>query len=118
MAYFGVDLQNAKNMQKTTDILAKWVLVNLRTILLMQKRRKQKKERKKKTQNAREIARKRGIQNCHFSIGHFQKYHNTLCFSSKVLHKHCFYFLFKSQEKMETVFFKILEGRQRVLWYF
>ena len=25
--------------------------------------------------------------------GHFQKYHNTLCLSSKILHKHCFYFL-------------------------
>ena len=48
MGYFGVDLQNAKNIQKTTDILAKWVLVNLRTILLMQKRRKQKKEKEKK----------------------------------------------------------------------
>ena len=27
------------------------------------------------------------------SIGHFQKYHNTLCFPSKILHKHCFHFL-------------------------
>ena len=26
-------------------------------------------------------------------IGHFQQYHNTLCLSSKILHKHCFYFL-------------------------
>mgnify|MGYP006896107376 CR=1 FL=1 len=25
-------------------------------------------------------------------IGLFQKYHNTLCLSSKILHKHCFYF--------------------------
>ena len=22
-------------------------------------------------------------------IGHFQKYHNTLCLSSKIYHKHC-----------------------------
>ena len=26
------------------------------------------------------------------SIGHFQKYHNTLCLPSKILHKHCFHF--------------------------
>ena len=26
-------------------------------------------------------------------IGLFQKYHNTLCFPSKILHKHCFQFL-------------------------
>ena len=26
-------------------------------------------------------------------IGHFGKYHNTLCFSPKILHKHCFQFL-------------------------
>ena len=26
-------------------------------------------------------------------IGLFQKYHNTLCCPSKVLHKHCFHFL-------------------------
>ena len=41
-------------------------------------------------------------------IGHFQKYHNTLCLSSKILHiKHCSYFLFsldcKSQEKIKTM---------------
>ena len=32
---------------------------------------------------------------CHLyvSIGHFQKYHNTLCLSSKILLKHCLYFL-------------------------
>ena len=28
-------------------------------------------------------------------IGHFQKYHNTLCWYSKILHKHCFYFLLR-----------------------
>ena len=27
-------------------------------------------------------------------IGHFQKYHNTLCLSFKILHKHCFLFFF------------------------
>ena len=26
-------------------------------------------------------------------MGHFQKYHNTLCFPSKILHKDCFHFL-------------------------
>ena len=26
-------------------------------------------------------------------IGHFGKYHNTLCLSPKILHKHCFQFL-------------------------
>ena len=26
-------------------------------------------------------------------IGHFQKYHNTLCLSSKILHKGCYDFL-------------------------
>ena len=25
-------------------------------------------------------------------MGHFKKYHNTLCLSSEILHKHCFYF--------------------------
>ena len=27
------------------------------------------------------------------SIGHFGKYHNTLCLSPQILHKHCFCFL-------------------------
>ena len=27
------------------------------------------------------------------SIGHFRKYHNTLCLSPQILHKHCFQFL-------------------------
>ena len=27
------------------------------------------------------------------TIGHFQKYNNILCLSSKILHKNCFYFL-------------------------
>ena len=27
------------------------------------------------------------------SIGHFEKYHNTLCFSPQILHNHCFQFL-------------------------
>ena len=26
-------------------------------------------------------------------IGHFEKYHNTLCLSPQILHKHCFQFL-------------------------
>ena len=26
-------------------------------------------------------------------IGQFQKYHNTLCLSSQILHRHCFHFL-------------------------
>ena len=28
-----------------------------------------------------------------WSIGHFGKYHNTLCLSPQILHKHCFCFL-------------------------
>ena len=28
-----------------------------------------------------------------FNIGHFGKYHNTLCLSPQSLHKHCFCFL-------------------------
>ena len=28
----------------------------------------------------------------YYEIGHFQKYHNTLCLPSKILHKHCFHF--------------------------
>ena len=32
-------------------------------------------------------------------MGHFQKYsHNTVCLSSKILHKHCFYFLLGPKE--------------------
>ena len=27
------------------------------------------------------------------TIGHFEKYHNTLCLSPQILHKHCFQFL-------------------------
>ena len=27
------------------------------------------------------------------TIGHFGKYHNTLCLSPQILHKHCFQFL-------------------------
>ena len=27
-------------------------------------------------------------------IGHFGKYHNTLCLSPQILHKHCFQFVF------------------------
>ena len=28
-----------------------------------------------------------------YAIDHFEKYHNTLCFSPQILHKHCFQFL-------------------------
>ena len=27
------------------------------------------------------------------TIAHFEKYHNTLCLSPQILHKHCFQFL-------------------------
>ena len=30
-----------------------------------------------------------------WSIGHFGKYHNTLCLSPQILHKHCFQFLLR-----------------------
>ena len=29
----------------------------------------------------------------HLKIGHFEKYHNTLCLSPQILHKYCFQFL-------------------------
>ena len=39
-------------------------------------------------------------------IGHFGRYHNTLCLSPQILHKHCFCFLLGplSQEKLEAKF--------------
>ena len=30
---------------------------------------------------------------CKKNIGHFEKYHNTLCLSPQILHKHCLQFL-------------------------
>ena len=50
------------------------------------------------------------------SIGHFQKYHNTLCLSSKILHKYCFILSWdhsKSQEKMETMFMENFGGTNK-----
>ena len=31
------------------------------------------------------------------SIGHFRKYHNTLCLFLQILHEHCFQFLLKKK---------------------
>ena len=45
---FGADLQNAKNIQKPTEILAMWKLMNSRTISLMKKKGQ---KRKKKNDN-------------------------------------------------------------------
>ena len=33
------------------------------------------------------------VEDNSFAIGHFEKYHNTLCLSPQILHKHCFQFL-------------------------
>ena len=51
-------------------------------------------------------------------IGHSQKYHNTICLSSKILHiKHCSYFLLrldcKSQEKIKTMLMGNFRGQTK-----
>ncbi len=51
----------------------------------------------------------------YYAIGHFQKYHNSLCYPSKILHKHCFAV---AREIENNAYAKFLEGQQRVLWYF
>ena len=33
------------------------------------------------------------MQDCVTRIGHFGKYHNILCLSAQILHKHCFQFV-------------------------
>ena len=59
---------------------------------------------------------------CHlFTIGHFRKYHNTLCLFPQILHKHCFCFLFgslNSQEKLETMLMQNLGGQTKSIMAF
>ena len=49
------------------------------------------------------------------------RYHNTLCWSSKILHKHQFQFLlgpFEHQRETEdNAYAKFWSDQQRVLWY-
>ena len=49
------------------------------------------------------------------------RYHNTLCWSSKILHKHQFRFLlgpFEHQRETEdNAYAKFWSDQQRVLWY-
>ena len=58
----------------------------------------------------------------HSSIGHFGKYHNTLCLSPQILHEYCFQFLLEltvvPKENKNNTYAKIWEDKQRVLWYF
>ena len=55
-------------------------------------------------------------------IGHFGKYHNTLCLSPQILLKHCFCFLLGSlkvsRETGSNALCKIWGDKQRVLRYF
>ena len=58
-------------------------------------------------------------------IGHFQKYHNTLFFLSKILHKHCFHFLLglnivlvPRENKSNTYAKKFLEGQTKSIMVF
>jgi len=55
-------------------------------------------------------------------IGHFGKYHNTLCLSPQILLKHCFQFLLGlpmvPRENKNNAHAKFGGNKQRVLWYF
>ena len=62
---------------------------------------------------------------CYIIIGHFGKYHNTLCLSPQILHKHCFQFLLGltmvPRENKNNAYVKLGGGggrKQRILWYF
>ena len=50
------------------------------------------------------------------AIGHFQKYHNTLCLPFKILHKYCFQFLFSltmiSRENKNNAYAKLWRGNK------
>ena len=54
-------------------------------------------------------------------IGHFGKYHNILCLSPQILHKHCFQFLLYlqwSQEKTKTMLMQHLRGQTKSIMVF
>ena len=53
--------------------------------------------------------------------GHFRKYHNTLCLSPQILHKHCFCFSQvhgNSQEKMKTMLMQNLRRQTKSIMVF
>ena len=66
----------------------------LRFAIIFPEKNKQTNETKKKTKKQ-----KKNSSLCiesyfyHSSIGHFGKYHNTLCLSPQILHEYCFQFL-------------------------
>ena len=54
-----------------------------------------------------------------FPFGHFEKYHNTLCLSPQILHKHCFQFLLgltMIPRENKQYACSNLEDKPRVLW--
>ena len=54
------------------------------------------------------------------TVGHSRKYHNTLCLSPQILHKHCFQFLLRITmvPRENKMLMQNLGQKQRVLWYF
>ena len=73
-----------------------------------------------------------GCNKCIIWIGHFEKYHNTLCLSPQILHKHCFQFLLGltmvPREEYYGIFqsglLQLIDGRsdyrilsQEYMWY-
>ena len=55
------------------------------------------------------------------AIGHFQKYHNTLCLPSKILHKHCSIFSWDLQwfqEKIKTMLMHNFGGQTKSIMVF
>ena len=55
-------------------------------------------------------------------IGHFQKYHNTLCLSSRILHNYCFYvslgIIVSPRRKQKQCLCKILDGQTKSVMVF
>ena len=58
-------------------------------------------------------------------VGHFGKYHNTLCLALQILHKHCFQLGLGAlgtyngpKRKQKQCLCKIWGAKQRVLWHF
>ena len=57
-----------------------------------------------------------------YLISQYKKYHNTLCLFTKILHKHCLYFLLRltmiPKQTGNSIYAKFWMNKQRVLWYF
>ena len=58
-----------------------------------------------------------------YDIGHFGRYHNTLCLSPQILHKHCFQFflgltMVPRENWKDNAYAKFGGNEQSVLWYF